>query len=290
MKIDKKFKTKPLLLVIALLFTFVIAPTQVMAAEAKVNLGTTASFAVLAGTGITNTGSTTISGDVGGDIGSHPTGTYTGQASVTTSGAVHLADATALAAKNDLVVAYDDAAGREGTTIPIELGEKTILPGVYKAGTFEITGTLTLDAQGDPEAVFIFQSASTLVTDAGSKVVLKNGARFCRVFWQVSSSATLGTNSVFVGHILALTSIAAQNGATIQGQLLARNGSVTLENNTITNGICVASQTLLDNKSSQTITGGELPKTSTGSFKLILAGFSLVVLGGAVLIKRKFYA
>lgn len=289
MKKCNSFKIKPILLVMVLVFTMVIDPTKAMAAEMKVNLGTTESFAILAGTGITNTGTTTISGDVGGDVGSHPTGTFTGQSSAIIGGAVHLADAVALAAKNDLVIAYDDAAGRTGTTIPVELGEKTMLPGVYKAGTFEISGTLTLDAQGDPESVFIFQAASTLVTGAGSKVVLKNGAKFCRIFWQVGSSATLGTNSKFIGHILALTSITASNGAIIEGQLLARNGTVTLENNTIMNGPCGAISALEGTPVVETITGGELPKTSTNAFEFILLGSGLLLIGGVFLIKRKFY-
>jgi type VI secretion system secreted protein VgrG len=117
----------------------------------------------------------------------------------------------------------------------------TLTTGVYSfSSSAQLTGTLILDAQGDPEAVFIFQIGSTLTTASSSVVSLINGARFCRVFWQVGSSATLGTNTNFIGHIFALTSIDAQNGATVQGQLLARNGAVTLDNNTITNGDCEA--------------------------------------------------
>ncbi len=144
-------------------------------------------------------------------------------------------------AQKDLITAYDDAAGRTPTkSIPAELGGQTLTPGVYKSeiGSFEITGELTLDAQGDPNAVFIFQADSSLGTATDSKVNLINSARFCRTFWKVGSSATLGTNSNFVGHILAMVSITAGNGAIVQGQLLARNGAVTLEANTITNGYC----------------------------------------------------
>jgi len=115
-----------------------------------------------------------------------------------------------------------------------------LTPGVYNSisGTFQITGTLTLDAQGDPSAVFIFQTASTLVTASSSSVSLINSALPCKVFWKVGSSATLGTDSQFVGHLFALTSITANTGAVIRGQLLARNGSVTLDHNTITNNVC----------------------------------------------------
>lgn len=218
-------------------------PTVVFAAEPTVNLGTTSTFAVLAGSGITNTGPTTINGDAGGDVGLSPalSTAYTGSTSVTMTGAAHLADAIALQAKIDLITAYDDAKGRTpAIRIGTELGGSTLIPGVYDSadGTFQITGTLTLDAQGDPDAVFIFQTASTLITANNSAIVLSNGARYCRTFWQVGSSATLGTNSTFVGHIFAMTSITATTGATVQGQLLARNGAVTLDSNTITNGIC----------------------------------------------------
>lgn len=241
-----KMMNKVRLVSLGVLLVVVLAiPAVGMAAQAPVNLGTTSSFAVLAGQTITNTGPTTINGDAGGDVGVFPGSAFTGAADVTMSGATHLADAVAQQAQVDLVNAYDDAAGRTPVTrIPTELGGRVLTPGVYDSasGTFQITGTLTLDAEGDPDAVFIFLTDSTLITASNSRVSVINSARFCRVFWKVGSSATLGTNSHFVGHIFALTSIAAQNGATVQGQLLARNGEVTLNNNTITNGICVAAQ------------------------------------------------
>ncbi len=246
MRKQSKSRFLPLLLIPVLVF-LLPAPIPSFAAQPTVNLGTTSTYAVLAGSGITNTGTTVINGDAGGDIGSSPTGTFTGQASVTSSGAIHLADAAADLAKTDLIIAYDDAAGRLPVTrIPSELGGTTLTPGVYDSadGTFQITGTLTLDAQGDPDGVFVFKTASTLTTASNSNVSLINSARYCRTFWQVGSSATLGTNSHFVGHIFALTSITATTGATVQGQLLARNGAVTLDNNTITNGVCAVVPTL----------------------------------------------
>ena len=232
-----------------LLMVMVVKPTMVMAAQPTVKLGTTSTYAVLAGTAITNTGTTTINGsaggditgNVGGDVGLYPGTVFTGKASTTISGAVHLADNAAIKAKDDLVSAYDDAAGRKPVTrIPSELGETTLKPGVYDSadGTFKITGKLTLDAENDPNGVFVFKTNSTLITASNSSVSLLNKARFCRTFWKVGSSATLGTNSHFVGHIFALDSITANTGATVQGQLLARNGSVTLDNNVITNGFC----------------------------------------------------
>ncbi|MCA1707465.1 MAG: DUF3494 domain-containing protein, partial [Actinobacteria bacterium] len=131
--------------------------------------------------------------------------------------------------------AYTDAAGRSPSdTLTADLGGQTIVSGVHRGDTFGLTGTLTLDAQGDPNAVFIFQAASTLTTASGSHVALINGASPCNVFWQVGSSATLGTTSVFVGTILALTSVTAQTGASVTGRLLASNGAVTLDTNTVT--------------------------------------------------------
>jgi hypothetical protein len=240
MKTLNKMRFIPLLLTL-LLVGMMAVPTMSMAAQPTVNLGTTSSFAVLAGSTITNTGPTTINGDAGGDVGLFPGTAFTGKANVTLSGAVHLTDAAAIKAKDDLVTAYNDAAGRTPVTrIPTELGGTTLTPGTYDSadGTFQITGTLTLDAQGDPDGVFVFKTASTLITAAGSNVNLINSARYCRTFWKVGSSATLGINSHFVGHIFALASITATTGATVQGQLLARNGAVTLDTNTITNGIC----------------------------------------------------
>ena len=206
-----------------------------------VNLGSASNFAVLAGAGITNTGPTTLTGSAGSDIGSSPTGTFTGDTLVTTDGTKYIAvDPAVSAAKDALVTAYNDAAGRTpATTIAADLAGQTLVEGIYNsASSIGLTGTLTLDAQNDPDAVFIFQAGSTLTTASGSRVELINGAQACNVFWQVGSSATFGTSTNFVGHVLALTSITATTGATFQGQLLARNGAVTLDTNTIVNDLC----------------------------------------------------
>ena len=207
-----------------------------------VPLGTAANFAVLAGSTITNTGPTTINGDLGLSPGTSVTGFPPGQV----NGTIHAADSVALQAQADLTTAYNDAAARPATaTIPTELGGTTQTPGVYDsaAGTFGITGTLTLDAQGDPNAVFIFQAASTLITASASNVDLVDGAPASNVFWVVGSSATLGTSSTLQGNILALTSITVTTGTTIDGRALARNGAVTLDTDTITAPVGVLSIT-----------------------------------------------
>jgi LPXTG-motif cell wall-anchored protein len=208
-----------------------------------VALGTASSFAVLAGAGITNTGPSVINGDVGSfgsstSVGGFPPGLV--------NGTNHGGDAVTQGAKTDLVTAYDDAAGRSPSTIiPTELGGSIVLPGFYAsaAGTFGITGNVTLDAQGDPNSVFVFQMASTLTTATGSSVSFINGAQSCNVFWQVGSSATLGGATSFKGTILALTSITLVTGATIDGRALARNGAVTLDTNTITASPCAPAPT-----------------------------------------------
>jgi hypothetical protein len=212
-------------------------PRAADAAQSPVGLGTATSYAVLAGSAVTNTGPTVVAGNLGVSPGSSVTGFPPG----VVVGTIHAADAAAIQAQVDQTTAYNDAAGRTPvTTVPTELGGTTLTPGVYTsaAGTLEITGNLTLNAQGDPHAVFIFQAASTLKTMSASTVTLIGGAQACNVFWQVGSSATLGTSSSFVGTILALTSITVTTGVTVNGRLLAGNGAVTLDSDTIKRSDC----------------------------------------------------
>jgi len=207
------------------------------AAQAPVGLGSAGSFAVLSGAGITNTGPTTITGDVG----TFPTPSETGFGSVTLGGTNHVGDAVTQQAKTDLTTGYNTAAGAgPATAVATELGGRTLTPGVYNSPTLGLTGTLTLNTLGDPAAVFIFQASSTLITASSSSVIVLNGGTACNVYWKVGSSATLGTGSHIVGSVLALTSITATTGATIDGRLLARNGAVTLDHNTITAQTCAA--------------------------------------------------
>ncbi len=230
------------------------------AAPTTVGLGTAESFAVLAGAGITNTGATAITGDVG----TFPTTSETGFGTVTLTGTNHAGDAVTQQAKTDLVTAYDAAAASgpvaSGFT---DLGGLTLTTGVYSGGALGLTGTLTLNAQGDPNAVFIFQAASTLITASGSTVSLVNGAQACNVFWQVGSSATLATGSTMVGTVMALTSITATTGATVQGRLLARNGAVTLDANTITASACAPPATTTTTGGSATSTTVATPGSTT---------------------------
>ena len=199
-------------------------------AATAVGLGTADSFAILAGAGVTNTGPSVINGD----LGTAPTPSVTGFGGApngTVNGAIHQADAVANQAKVDLTTAYNNAAGQgPANALATQLGGQNLTTGVYnsQSGTFNITGPLTLDAQGDPNAVFIFQTASTLVTASASSVQVINGGQSCNVFWQVGSSTTLGSNSVFLGNIFADQSISAGSGATVDGRLLARTASVTL--------------------------------------------------------------
>lgn len=274
--------------------------TSASAAQPTVGLGNASTFAVLAGAGITNTGATTASGTNGADFGSSPNGSFTGSTLVTTTGTKYVAAVTQTAsAQIDLTTAYNDAAGRTPVTpIAADLGGQTLKQGVYNsASSIGLTGTLTLDGENDPAAVFIFQAGSTLTTSTSSRVLLINGAQPCNVFWQVGSSATFGTTSDFTGRVLALTSITANNSATFKGQLLARNGAVTLDNNTIVNDRCAAVATATPTASATpsetpvevTETGGQLPDTdSTNWLAPLTVGFSLMAIGTAgYLLRRK---
>jgi hypothetical protein len=211
------------------------------AAVHRVPLGTANSFAILAGSGITNTGPTTVTGDVG----TYPTTSMTGVGSLTIHGANHAGDAVTQQAKSDLVTAYNTAAG-EGppSAITADLGGQNLAPGVYNsASSIGLTGTLTLNAHGNRNATFVFQAGSTLTTASASSVNLVNGAQACNVYWQVGSSATLGTGSTFRGTILALTSITVTTGTTVHGRVLARNGAVTLDTDTIHRSTCAPVRT-----------------------------------------------
>jgi hypothetical protein len=204
-------------------------------AQAPVALGGAAAFAVLAGSTVTNTGLTTVTGDLGLSPGTAVTGFGAGTGTLV--GTQHAGDPTAAQAEADLTTAYNDAAGR--TLCPVSvagnLGGQTLTPGLYKSiSSLEISsGDLTLDARGDANAVFIFQMASTLTTSSGRQVVLTGGARSTNVFWQVGSSAVFGSTTSFQGTVMADQAITFSTGATLNGRALARIAAVTLDTNTI---------------------------------------------------------
>lgn len=242
-----------------------------------VNLGTAEDFAVLAGTEITNVPTSAIIGDVG--LSPAAGSNYAGLTSTEVTGTIYAVDAFGPAgsvnnpgllttAKNDLTTAYLNADGRTPTqtfsSTDNQLGGQTLTSGVYAFGhadTANITAAnpLILDAQGDPNAVFIFQASSDLVTGSGSAVTLINGAQACNVFWQVTSSATLGSGSTFVGTIMALTSITVAADVDIEGRALARNGAVTLISDTITSAVCIAGGTALPDTNGITVANKTIP-------------------------------
>jgi hypothetical protein len=199
---------------------------------AAVVIGTTSTFAILAGSTVTNTGATAVTGDLGVSPGAAVTGFPPG----TVSGATHAGDAAAATAQSDLTTAYNDAAGRTTGVISLagDLTGLTLAPGLYKStSSLGITGNLTLSGQGDANAKFIIQIASTLTTGTGSQVILTGGAQAKNIIWQVGTSATLGSNSIFKGTIMADQSITLNTGARLDGRALARVGAVTMDTNTV---------------------------------------------------------
>ena len=224
------------LILLGSLSTLILASSALGATS--VGLGKAASFSVLGGSTITNTGQTTMFGDLGLAPGSSVTG------GPVVLGEKHIDDAVANEAKSALTTAATTAANEASNgSAGEDLAGHAFLPGVYTASTSLLLSSVsvTLNAQGDPNAVFIFQIGSTLTTGSDTSVSLINGAQACNVFWRVGSSATLGTGTHFVGTIMAADSITANTGATIHGRLLAQTAAVTLEDNTITTSTCASS-------------------------------------------------
>ena len=213
---------------------FTINVTGPNAGQLPVDLGSAGNFAVLGASTVTNTGLTVINGDLGLWPGTAVTGFYPPG---TVNGTMHVGDPAAQQAQASLAIAYNDAAGRTVGVVGVagDLGGQTLAPGLYKStSTIAITGDLTLDAQGDPNAVFIFQVGSRLTVATGGRVVLSGGAKADNVFWQVGSSATLGTYSAMKGTVMAYASITIATGATLDGRALAQTAAVTLDTNIIT--------------------------------------------------------
>jgi hypothetical protein len=227
---------------LALVFALVAVPA--VAQAAPVNLATVSPFVVLGGTTVTNTNASVLNGD----LGVAPGTALTGFDVAVVNGATHENDGVAKTAQADLTTAYNVAAEQPvsgGNDLSnTDLGERTLTPGAYGfTSSAQLTGALTLDAKGDPNAQFVFEIAEGLTTAPASSVVLVNGASPCNVFWQVGSSATLDTTTVFQGNLMALTSISLNNGASVIGRMLARNGQVSLINNVLTRPLCAVGST-----------------------------------------------
>ena len=229
---------------IALAVTLVFAAVPVAAQASAVNLATASPFVVLGGSTDTNEGSSVLNGD----LGLSPGTSITGFDEAVVNGATHNNDAVAAQAQSDLTTAYNVAAGQSispGNDLTgIDLGNQKLTAGAYGFSTSaQLTGQLTLDAQGDPNAQFVFVIGSSLTTASASSVVLVNGASPCNVYWKVGSSATLGSTTSFAGNLMSLASISVNNGATVVGRLLAREGAVTLINDVLSRPNCATGST-----------------------------------------------
>lgn len=261
---------------------------------AKVPLATAGAYSVLAATTVTNTGSSVLAESLGVYPGTAVVGFPPG--TVSAPGTIDAGGPTSLTAQSDLTIAYVNAAGRsvEFTQTNPDLVGQTLIPGVYAAtakAPLSLSGRLVLDGQNNPDAVFIFQTDSTLITSSGSSIALINGASECNVFWQVGSSATLGSGSVFVGNILALTSITVESGVTVHGRALARNGAVTLDNDTFVAPSCVPSAAVAPTTlPAVTVPASDLTIPATGGTSGSTAAVAFAVLalgGGALLVSRR---
>lgn len=247
---------------VAAVFSLSLVPTAAMAAttiDGPIDLRTAAPFSVLAASTVTNTGPSVINGDVG----LSPQTSITGFPPGVVNGTIHATDEVAALAQADLTTAYNDAAGL--TPIQSGLGDLTgasLTPGVYSGGTLSVTGELTL--AGTAESVWIFQAASTLTIGSGAIVTVTGGASACNVFWQVGTSATIGTGAEFVGTVMADISVTAETAATVTGRLLARTGAVTLDTNLLTapTGCTTTPGTV---RTSPTITSAAPPSGQVGT-------------------------
>lgn len=256
------------------LFVFVVGFAALLSGPSKA-VAQLSSFAVLGGSTVTNTATpTVVTGNLGVSPGSAVTGFPPG---IVVGGTIHAADAAAAQAQTDLTNVYNNLVNTACDTdlTGQDLGGKTLTPGVYCfSSSAQLTGTLTLDAQGNPDAVFIFKIGSSLTTASASSVLLINSGSNCGVFWQVGSSAVLGTGTTLVGNIVALQSITLNTGASVNGRALARNGAVTLDNSNVT--VCSGGPGLPLSAVIPTLSGWAM---------ILLTG--LLVLSGLAVLRRR---
>jgi hypothetical protein len=311
MKKFHKYSIRGALVVATVIGLIGIALTvaRAYAAQPTVNLATATPFAILAGTpNITDVANSSV---ITGNVGLSPaTGAGIGLLCSQVTGTIYSVDATGplpcrvtngplmVTAKNDLTAAFIDAAGRTPvTTVPTELGGTTKTAGVYDSGstTFQITagaGPLVIDGQNDPSSVFIFEmgfGGTGLTVGPGSTVSLINGASACNIFWRVDT-ASINTTAVFKGTIMALNSITVANGANIEGRLLARNGSVTLNNDTIT--VPTTCNTTPTTTSSSSSTGATVPGLPNSGIRPTQKGITLWLIAlpaGAIIVLASLY-
>lgn len=250
----------------------------------SVKIGSASNYSVLGGSTVTNTGPTTLSRSLGLYPGTSVTGFPPGV--VLATGNTDIANAAAQQAQADLTFGFNDGASRALTgSVPADLAGQTLSSGVYATsgkGSLSLNGTVVLDAGGNSDAVFIFQTDSSLTTGSGSAVVLANGAQACRVHWIVGSSATLGTGTSFVGSILAQESITVTTGASVRGRALARTGAVTLDSSAFTPASCRPP------RSGSTTTGTGIPATGLDQGPLLIVATLLVAVGmGLAIVPRR---
>jgi hypothetical protein len=233
----RRIPGRALLVILVVVATLGSSPRVASAALAPVALRSASTFAALAATTVTSEGASRVAGDIGVSPGIAVTGFPPG----TLTGSIHSNDAVSTQAQADLATAYADAVARtaDSDLSGQGLGGLTLDPGVYKFGvTAQLSGDVTLDGGGDPDAVFIFQIGSTFTTAANSRVTLINGAQACRVVWQVGSSATIGAETTFAGSVLAFTAITVVAGTAVDGSMLAQGGAVTLDTNVFSRSAC----------------------------------------------------